>query len=128
MPWTKEQKKEYNKQYSKKNREKLNEYREKNKEKIRLQQKEYKEQNKDKGKKYEWKKRGLIDSDNDNYNRIYNLWLNQKYCNACDIELTRTSKTTNTQSCMDHDHETGLFRHIICHKCNRKDNWKNYFC
>jgi len=148
---TKEEKSEYDKKYRERNKEKkaiqVKEYYLKNKEKINKRHREnykeyyqnnkekiikkcsaYKKLNKDKGRKSRWKSKGLIDSDNDNYDRIYNLWLNQKYCNACDIELTRTDKITNTQACMDHDHKTRLFRHIICHKCNTYDFWKNYFC
>jgi len=128
MPYTKEERKEYNKQYRQKNKKKIKEYVKLNKEKIALNHKKYNLKNKDKRRKREWRYHGLIDSDNDNYNRIHDLWLNQKYCNACDIELTRTGKTINTQACMDHDHETGLFRHIICQKCNSQDNWKKHFC
>ena len=27
---------------------------------------------------------------------------------------------------MDHDHETGLFRKIVCHRCNVNDSYINY--
>jgi len=119
---------EKRKEYRKKNKDNIKEYNKKYYELNKKYRKEYNEKNKDKSRKIDWKKRGLIDSDNDNYDRIHNLWLNQKYCNACDIELTRANKRATTQACMDHDHETGLFRHIICHKCNLHDYWKIYFC
>jgi len=106
----------------------MKKYNELNKERKKEYNKEYIKKNKEKKRKGEWEKTGLIDNDNDNYDRIHNLWLNQKYCNACDIELTRTNKRANTHACMDYDHKTGLFRHIICHKCNTYDFWKIYFC
>jgi len=78
--------------------------------------------------KSNWKQSGMLFTDED-FERIYNLYLTQKFCNACDIKLTRGERyTTPTKACMDHNHETGLFRHIICHSCNTNDRWMKYFC
>jgi hypothetical protein len=27
---------------------------------------------------------------------------------------------------MDHNHETGLFRHFLCRSCNNLDSWKKF--
>jgi len=59
--------------------------------------------------------------------RIYNLWLTQELCNACDCILTRDGRAS-TQASMDHCHISHRFRHIICSACNTYDNWKKYFC
>ena len=78
--------------------------------------------------KTNWKRSGMIFTEEE-FQRIYNLYLSQELCNTCDCVLTRGERyTTPSKACMDHDHETGLFRHIICHSCNANDNWMKYFC
>ena len=78
--------------------------------------------------KNRWKINGMLFT-SEEFERIYNLYLTQELCNACDVKLTRGGiYNTQTRACMDHDHETGLFRHIICHTCNVHDNWKKHFC
>ena len=114
----KEQHKEYNKQYRETNKDKLAE--------------KYKEYNKTpNGKKRhtlcKWKNYGLQET-KEELDRIYNLWLSQELCNACDVLLTRNGSRCSTQACMDHCHTTHRFRHIICISCNSMDNWKKYFC
>ena len=37
-------------------------------------------------------------------------------CSHCDKEF-KNSRDRN----LDHDHETGLFRAIVCHRCNVRD-------
>jgi hypothetical protein len=70
---------------------------------------------------------GLQETD-ENLDRIYDLWLHQELCNACDVKLTRNGDKSYTDATMDHDHDTHRFRHIICRRCNNTDNWKKYFC
>ena len=60
--------------------------------------------------KSKWKCRGLIV---DNYDRIYDIWINTTNCNTCNTELDINNK------CMDHSHSTGKFRGIVCRKCNK---------
>ena len=74
-----------------------------------------------------WKYNGLRESQED-LDRIYELWLHQELCNACDVKLTRGGTPCSTTACMDHDHNTHRFRHIVCHTCNNKDSWMKYFC
>ena len=105
-------------------------YREKNKEKINKQSiKRYYEKY-DEIKKYrqssnskktyrisKWKKRGLICDD---YNLIYEKYLNTLNCDNCNCLLTIDRYLKSSTKCMDHDHNTGLFRNILCHSCNVK--------
>ena len=137
MKLTPDQKKERNKIQIKVRGKK---YKDANKEKISKREKEYREANKDKRKEYRqtpegkkkgmlstWKIKGLQESP-ENIERIYDLWQTQELCNACDIKLTRDGKCCSTQACMDHDHNTNRFRHIICRSCNNNDNWQKHFC
>jgi len=71
-------------------------------------------------KKHAWKKNGLVDSDDDNYEKIHQRYIDTTNCDLCNIKLTTGKKTTSTTKSMEHDHKTGLFRNIVCHKCNVK--------
>jgi hypothetical protein len=71
-----------------------------------------------------WKQAGVQHPD---FDELYKLFKETKVCADCDIILVEGNKGAN-RKCLDHDHETGLFRDIICHKCNiirgQKDNLK----
>jgi hypothetical protein len=68
------------------------------------------------------KQLGII---SDDYNLLYEKWKETKLCEECNVELVGGNKGAN-RKCIDHDHETGEFRNIICHECNtrrgREDN------
>ena len=128
--------KEYMKQYRLKNKEKVEEYKKewslKNKEKQQKQMKEWYENNKEKQQKQikewyktekglkcnrikNWKASGLI---HDDYEKLYADYINTLNCNVCNHDFSKYVK------CMDHDHDTGLFRYFLCKNCNNFDNWK----
>ena len=124
--------KEYQKQYREKNKEKYKEYqkqyREKNKEKSKEYQKEYhkgytkkKEYQKDylktpQGTKVNrigvWKHRGVV---SDDWDSLYETYINCESCEECKGEFT-----DKNIKCLDHNHETGEFRNILCLSCNIK--------
>lgn len=61
----------------------------------------------------------------DDYEGLYTKWKETTHCEECNVELIGGNKGIN-RKCIDHDHETGAFRNIICHGCNlrrgREDN------
>jgi len=69
-----------------------------------------------------WKKQGL----KDDYDKVYERYINTKHCDDCKILLT-TDGQSKTTRCMDHCHKTGKFRNILCKKCNsmKRENQKN---
>jgi len=128
MSLTKEEEKRerkniYNKKYRDKNKKKILEkgkkYREKNKDKIADKMKEYDQT--PAGKKTKaisnWKRIGLICED---YDSLYCHYLNSENCEECNVRFGEKGDGTGTFRCMDHDHDTGLFRNFLCHQCNVK--------
>jgi len=140
MPFKdKEKAKEYLKEYRLKNKESIQKYREENKEYIQKYQQENKEKISEKGKKYyekikekrkeffqtekgikirritSWKHYGVV---SDDFDVLYDKYINTTNCEECNIELTVDRYNTKTTRCLDHDHTTGLFRNVLCQRCN----------
>jgi len=63
-----------------------------------------------------WKQRGLI---HDDYDALYDSYLQRTQCDVCKFEYK-----DSYDRCMDHDHETHLFRQFLCRSCNTMDSWK----
>ncbi len=127
--------------YYKNNKEQINarekKYRKENSEKIREQRKKYRDNNwveisareqkwrKENPEKFHkchlignWKSRGLIVDDPDEYESIYYLVMSTENCEGCGCILTGHKPRTSTSRCMDHDHFTGKFRAVLCISCN----------
>jgi type IV secretory pathway VirB4 component len=113
--------------------EKLKQYKkewyEKNKEKLLQQYKEYRENNKEKVKEYRqtdnrkksnrintWKHKGVKSED---FDKLYEKYINTKNCEKCNVELVEGNYGYNKR-CLDHCHETGEFRFVLCNTCNVK--------
>ena len=67
---------------------------------------------------YKWKNRGLI---YDNYDELYEVYIKTMECQHCNKAFKKSS-----DRCLDHDHETGLFRKIVCRGCNVLDSYIKY--
>ena len=64
-----------------------------------------------------WKFKGLI---SDDYESVYNRWLVSERCENCNKPYT-----VKNCKCMDHCHDTGVFRNILCNPCNVNKNESN---
>jgi len=63
-----------------------------------------------------WKHNGII---HDDFDTIYDIYINTDKCDVCKIELT-DGRGKNCRN-LDHDHKTGEIRGIICKRCNVTD-------
>ena len=139
--------KEYNRIYHQEHKEERAVYREVNKEKIKDQasarNKAYREVNKEKIKEYteankekraellkiynqtpagkklrmmsKWRSRGVINVTE----KMYNDYIATTHCECCLKEFS-----SSRDRCLDHNHETGEYRQILCQSCNNQDYWK----
>jgi len=112
---------EYKREWNEKNKEHLAEYKrewnEKNKEHLAEYHKIYSQT--PAGKKIhmmaKWRHAGVINVNE----KMYNDYIATTHCECCSKEFS-SSKDRH----LDHDHETGEFRWVICRNCNSHDNWK----
>ena len=65
-----------------------------------------------------WKMRGLIYDDYDDLFEVYRKTLNCQHCNK--------EFRNKLDRKLDHNHETGLFRKIVCNRCNSGDFYINH--
>ena len=65
-----------------------------------------------------WKSRGLI---YDDYDELYEIYIKTMNCQHCNKEFKNSS-----DRCLDHDHDTGMFRKIVCRGCNNCDSYIKY--
>jgi len=124
MTQTKEEKKEYQREYHRLYRIKK---KEENKDYMKLRYLKEKKRNKeyiktDKGSKvcriFDWKRRGILCFD---FDLLNDLFLSTTKCEFCNCKLDTNTKS---RKCLDHDHSiTDKFniRAVLCMSCNIKD-------
>ncbi len=116
-----EKKKIYNQRYYEKTREKQLIY---NRTYYEINRNKILQNQKTKGKKnynfMNWIKLG-IKEDRETMEYIYDvLYLPCKRCWVCGHDFSKYRK------CLDHCHESGKFRQVLCHYCNTCDMWKKH--
>ena len=67
---------------------------------------------------YQWKYKGVI---YDDWDELYYVYMNTLNCSHCNKEFKNSLDRH-----LDHDHSTGLFRAIVCQKCNCHDSYIKY--
>ena len=65
-----------------------------------------------------WKSIGVI---YDDFDDLYEVYMNTMECQYC-----KKPFETSYDRCLDHNHETGLFRMILCQGCNNHDSHLKY--
>ena len=106
MPRDKEKQKEYMRLRYIANKDKLNEY-----------NKAYRQtpQGKKSIRMGHWKRIGV----NNVNNEMYDRYINTHCCDVCNKEFKNSLDRH-----LDHNHDTGDFRQILCRACNTHDSWK----
>ena len=105
--------------WEEKNKEKITEdrkiYYEKNKEQLSSKHKEYRIKNHKKLTINNWTNRGVI---SDDFELLYEKYISTTNCEECDCEFGEFHCPLANWKCLDHCHETGEFRNILCNRCN----------
>ncbi len=63
---------------------------------------------------YNWKVNFKIKCDD--FDKLYDLYLSIDKCEDCGCEFKK--ERGKFMKCLDHDHETGLYRNTVCSVCN----------
>jgi len=63
-----------------------------------------------------WKRTGM-DPGSLTWDEVYTIVYSTTHCEECEIELVHGRYGANRLT-LDHDHETGAMRNVLCHKCN----------
>ena len=58
-----------------------------------------------------WRKGGLVGD----YEKIYERYIYTNNCDLCNVFLEGRG---GNKKCMEHNHENGQFRNIVCNRCN----------
>lgn len=61
-----------------------------------------------------WKRNGIK---SDDYGALYDKYISTDNCELCDCELSK-GRGLKGKRHLDHDHETGEFRNVLCGSCN----------
>lgn len=80
--------------------------------------KDYRQKYPEKEKIKYWKKYGIKLRPNEDWESVYLYWFTCECCENCGISLTDEKRVTTSHRCLDHDHDTGFIRNVLCISCN----------
>lgn len=65
-----------------------------------------------------WRRENIKIPDKEEFKKI---WMETTHCQLCDVELIdKQVKSSSNRKCLEHDHESGYWRSICCHRCNMR--------
>ncbi len=63
-----------------------------------------------------WKRSGMKLFEGENWDQMYDIYINQDLCCGCGRHIP-----TDSKRCLDHNHLTGEIRGVLCYSCNKRD-------
>lgn len=63
-----------------------------------------------------WRRQGVIFASKEEEQSFYLLFINTPNCESCGLKFD--NNYFNQQRCLDHCHNSGLVRNILCRSCN----------
>jgi hypothetical protein len=74
-----------------------------------------------------WTSQGIIDIHNDNFKTYYKIFRSTKYCDYCNRRIVGKfdDKKKGCIKCLEHDHDSGYVRGVVCISCNSKKAWED---
>tara|TARA_R100001594_G_scaffold3957_1_gene14531 strand:+ start:149 stop:487 length:339 start_codon:yes stop_codon:yes gene_type:complete len=82
--------------------------------------KKYRQENPHLFKIGDWKRMGIKLRENEDWESIYIEYKIQERCDDCNCILNDSKINTKGRRCLDHDHQTGFIRGIVCLGCNSR--------
>jgi hypothetical protein len=102
-------------------RKKEREYRRSNPQiKDPIVMKKYYEDNHDKFRIADWKRQGIKLREGEDWDSVYIEYIITERCEDCNCILNDSKINVKGRRCLDHDHDTGFIRGIVCLGCNSR--------
>ena len=68
--------------------------------------------------KWQWKNRGMLFTE-EGFEEWYNKYIYTTHCELCNFKFLKSNQRN-----LDHNHNNGIVRNIVCSKCNNRKNDK----